>query len=303
MKYASYDLHIHTQWSYDAFTTLQEVFSLGRQHNIKALAITDHHLMDAYSEIDSVADRFQDVGYFAGAELTVHSPLGSFDMVCLGLPVIPDQGIRNVLAMYRQWQQDYGAALSENLCRLGYPFDNAARLSLLKSYRPEKAIAKQGITHVKFEILFQKIFDMGAEDDGNGIPEVFRHFQNMPDYPEYDKVIPAIKAAGAVVLIAHPYEYFNHLEPKRMDEMREMLDFDGIECAHPSIPPETSKILREYCIKKKLLSSGGSDMHQAAPVRTNTRITEFARHCGEELWLDELLERCPLYHGKQGFKY
>ena len=303
MKYADYDLHIHTQWSYDAFTTLEEVFTLGKTRKTEALAVTDHHLMDAYSEIDSVAEKYPEVGFIAGGEFTVHSPLGTFDMVCLGMPVEPGPGVQHVLQLYRNWQQAFGAAQSANLCRLGYPFDDAERLALLKSYRPQKAIDRQGCTHVKYEILFEKVFSMGAEDDGTGIPKVFQFFRDMPNYPEYDQVIPAIKAAGGVVLIAHPYHYFNRLDRKRMDELHEMLGFDGIECAHPSLTPEASVILRDYCVEKKLLSSGGSDMHQAAPVHAKTRTTEFTGHCGEKQWLQELLERVPLYHGKQGFNY
>lgn len=303
MKYADFDLHIHTQWSYDAVTTLDEVFSLGRDRRTKALAVTDHHLMDAYSEIDDVAERFADVGYIAGAEMTVHSPLGTFDMVCLGMPTAPDAGLKKVLDMYRKWQQDFGAGESANLCRLGYPFDDSERLKLLQSFRPQKIIDKQGNTHVKYEILFEKVFSMGAEDDGSGIPKVFQYFKDMPDYPEYDQVIPAVKAAGGLVFIAHPYNYFNKLDRKRMDEMREMLNFDGIECAHPSIPAEASDILRDYCLEHKLLSSAGADIHQATPVHNGSCTLEFTGHCGKTLWLDEILERVQLYHGKQGFMY
>ena len=147
------------------------------------------------------------------------------------------------------------------------------------------------------------MFSLGAKPGANGIPDVFNYFQDMPDYPEYDKVIPAVKAAGGTVFIAHPYHYFNKLDRRRMDEMKEMLDFDGIECAHPSIPVEASAILRQYCLENKLLSSAGSDMHQAKALRSNTRPAEFTGHIGDTGWLDEILERVTLFNGKQGFKY
>ncbi len=297
-SYADYDLHLHSYWSYDASGVIRDYFALARERRTRAMALTDHHLMDGYEELATVAADFPDVGYLAGAELTVHTPTGTFDMVCLGLPKTPTPALAKVFAAYRAWQCACGQAISANLVRLGHPFTDAERLKLLHSYRPAHVIAKQGNTHVKNSLYRQALVSLGVAPDLESLPEVLRQFRDMPHYPEYDLVLPAVRAAGGVALIAHPYGYFHQLDRRRMDELRELLDFDGIECAHPSVSKEASAILRKYCQEYKLLSSGGSDLHQAQANRSNPdKIVDFAWHCGEPEWLDEILERVPLYHG------
>ena len=40
---ASYDLHLHSCWSYDAAVRPEEYFQMAREHHLRAFAITDHH--------------------------------------------------------------------------------------------------------------------------------------------------------------------------------------------------------------------------------------------------------------------
>ena len=77
-----------------------------------------------------------------------------------------------------------------------------------------------------------------------------------------------------------------------MDALRELLQFDGIECAHPSVPEELTPFYREYAVKHKLLSTAGSDCH-SAPTDKHQFSTEstLGGHIGEQRWLEEIMER------------
>ena len=286
----NYDLHLHTEWSYDAQNSIEEYFRVADERKIRAIAITDHHLMDGYGEVLETAAKYPEVGYFAGGELTVHCELGAFDLVCLNLPRRPTPELAELFDIYRNWQVSYGHALSENFLRMGFPLDDEARMNLLKSYRPAKAIAKQGNSHVQYKALWTYCVEHGFAKDKDDYNAKRATFTGMPDYPEYDIVIPAVKKAGGVVLLAHPKNYFLINDLKRMDCLRELFSLDGVECAHSSIPEELTRFYREYCRKHGLLSSGGSDLH-------NSITDKYAVNFGEESWLDELAERAQLYHG------
>lgn len=287
---AVFDLHLHTCWSYDGFSRAADYFRFAEQKKVRAIAVTDHHLMDSCGEVLRAAAEYPEVGYILGAELTVHCPLGTYDLVCLNLPVKPDPGMAAVFERYRQWQVACGQATSRNYCKLGFPFDDAARLKLLQSYRPAEAIARQGITHVRSGNLRDYCIEHGFCRDEAEFKAQRQNFTDMPNYPEYNVVVPAVKKAGGVVIIAHPYGYFLKNDRNRMDQLREMLQLDGIECAHKSVPPEMTPFYREYCREHGLLSSAGSDLHTPDPEK-------FAVHCGSPEWLDELLERVTLRHG------
>lgn len=82
MTPAQYDLHLHSFWSYDASASVEYYFEQAAKLKMKAIAITDHHNFDAVSDVRAASAK-TGVGFIAGAELTVWSPLGTFDMVCL----------------------------------------------------------------------------------------------------------------------------------------------------------------------------------------------------------------------------
>ena len=287
-RFASYDLHLHTEWSYDALSTVEHYFRFARTRGVRALAITDHHTMDAYGDVLKCAEKYPDVRFFAGAELTVHCPLGTYDLVCLNLPCQEEGELIGLFQAYRAWQVAYGNACSANFQRLGFDFTNEKRLELLKSYRAERILAKQGNTHVRFATIRSYAIQNGYCRDEEDYLKLFDSFVEMPDYPEYDFVIPIVKRAGGVVILAHPYEYFERDNVKRMDELREMFQLDGIECAQSFVPKEMTPFYRQYCERYGLLSSGGSDLHQ--PL-----FEGFADICGEDRWFDELLERITLH--------
>ena len=287
---ASYDLHLHTEWSYDATAHVEDYFRIAQKKGTRALAITDHHLMDGYGDVLAAAAKYPEVGYLSGGELTVHCDLGDFDLVCLNMPRRPTPELNKLWDIYHEWQRAYGHALSENFCARGFQLDDEARMKLLQSYRPQKAIDVQGNTHVQYSALWHYCVEQGFCKDLEGYHALRSSFTDMPNYPEYDVVIPKVKAAGGVVILAHPVGYFLTDDRKRMDYLRELFSLDGIECAHEAVPAELVKLYRSYCEEFNLLSSGGSDLH--TPVED-----KFALHLGEDFWLDEILERVKIYHG------
>ena len=283
------DLHVHTTAS-DGTCAPGEAVRRAAALGLRALAITDHHLMDGYGDVLEAAAEFPEVGYLSGGELTVHCDAGTYDLVCLNLPRRSPPELDALWSLYHEWQRAFGHAFSENLCARGFAFDDEARLALLKSYRPDKAIRAQGNSHVRHGTMLRYCIDHGFCKDAEGYAKLRSAFTDMPLYPEFDQVVPVVKRAGGVVILAHPNEYRLESDTRRLDHLRELFGLDGIEAAHGSIPPEMMRHFRTYCETYNLLSSGGSDLH-------NPRPEEFAGHFGPDFWLDELLERVTLHHG------
>jgi len=285
--HASYDLHLHTYWSYDATTDPSRYFQRARALKTRCIAITDHHVLDSLDEVLRIAAEYPDVRTIPSAELTVTTLIGSVDLLCYGFPPVLSAELQGVLDVYHEWQRAAGEAWCRGMQALGYEYTDADRVELLHSYRPLKAIQAQGHTHVKNQVQRRYFVERGfvaGDDEYSTLVGRFRELVLFPPYPSVGDVIPVVRRAGVRVAIAHPYRYFDGYDLARMDALRDECTLDGIECAHPSVPPEYTRLYRRYCERHGLFSVGGSDCHADAEIQGL-----FGRHVGEEAWLDEFL--------------
>jgi len=284
-----YDLHLHTHWSYDALVSVEETFKAAHESGVRCIAITEHHVMDSAQEVMQVAQRFPEVRYVPGAELTVTTSLGAVDLLFYNMPLDPGPPVQAVLDEYHEWQRAYGAAFARAMRKAGYDFSDTQWVALLESYRPGHIIAVQGHTHVRNGVLRAYFIERGfirSEEEYAPLRQAVAQSSPLPPYPAVERVAPVGKAAGAVIAIAHPYGYFQGADEKRMRGFQEECLLDGIECAHQSVPHEFTATYREYCVKHDLISTGGSDCHTLEDVRA-----KIGRHGGPAEWFEEFEAR------------
>jgi len=286
---APFDLHNHTWWSYDAAAQPDAYFRRARELSIRALALTEHHVFDSWFEVKEAARAYPDVRVIPAAEISVTTSLGAVDLLCYGIPEEPRGALKQMFERYRAWQVQNGSAISRGMKALGFSFNEFDRWRLLLSYRPAKAVLRQGPTHIKNAVLrehfIQRGFIRGAEDYAALMHQVRVKGEAAP-YPEAKEIAPVLKEAGVLLAIAHPYGYFGGFDMARIEALRRECQLDGIECAHPAVPPEFTPQYRQYCVEHGLFSVGGTDNHADDEVARH-----LGRHLGEREWLDELLER------------
>ena len=288
-KRSSYDLHLHTQWSYDAMARVETYFEWARRLEMRLISITEHHVMDSLDEVLETASRYPDVPFDVSGEFTVNTSIGAVDLVCHGLPLEFPPGLRRMLDAYHDWQRRYGAAYGLGMRRLGFPYTDEARRELLESYRPAHIIQVQGLTHVRNGHQKAYFVERGwieSEEAYGDLGEQVRAESELPTYPQVEDVVPVLHDAGALVAVAHPTNYFLKGDRKRMDALREEIAFDGVECGHYKVPPELVRLFRDYCKEHGLYSTAGSDCHLDEDIPQRLGV-----HNGREEWLDEFLER------------
>jgi predicted metal-dependent phosphoesterase TrpH len=287
----SFDLHLHTYWSYDASAKPESYFQYAKASGTRCIAITDHHVLDGHEEFLIAAADYPEVNFILSAELTVTTSIGPVDLLCYGFPQRKSTASTELKDMYHTWQRDHGAAISKGMQIIGHDFSDEDRLDLLRSYRPAKVIAVQGNTQMRYGLLkchfLERRFIVKPEDFGLLLERAEKAFGGFPQYPDVAKVVPLVKETGAIIAIAHPFDYFKKADIMRMDTLREECGLDGIECAHPEIPAEYSSKYRAYCKDHGLFSAGGTDLHTDG---TGDR-ERFACHVAEDDWLDDFLER------------
>lgn len=289
---SSYDLHLHSFWSYDATADPSAIFAAAQQLGMRGLALTEHHAIDSLGEAEALARQYPDLTFIPGAELTVHTAIGPVDMVCLGFSAAAIAALAEVWQVYHEWQREYGAALCAGMRALGFDYTDAHREELLRSYRPEHVLAVQGLTHVANRIQRDYFLQRGFIQTPEQYSEVLAEAGRLvprPDYPAADFVLPRVKSTGALLVIAHPTRYFLDDDRARMDMLRIELLLDGIECAHPGVPEHLTPCYRGYCLEHELVSTGGSDLHWSEEV-----LATMGHHIGPDEWWDELVARLGL---------
>lgn len=287
---STYDLHLHTSYSYDALASVEEVFAASREAGLRCLAITDHHVVDGLPKVFETATQYPEIRVVPAAELTVSASIGNVDLVCYALPFRTSSALDPIYREYHEWQRAWGQAQVAALQTLGYDYTNKHRAEVLASYRPADIISLQGLTHVRNGTLREYFLQRGFIESEEGYYELLARsyeVEAFPPYPDVRRVAPAVHEAGGLIVIAHPQRRLGaHWD--QADAICDELHLDGIETAHPAVPAEMTRIFREYCVKKGMISTAGSDCHTPKELRTI-----LGRHGGPEEWLGELLARLP----------
>lgn len=243
------DLHIHSTAS-DGTWTAREAVEAAINCGLGIMAITDHDSVDNVAEAMKIA-KAEGIGYIPGSEIC--STKDGYSMHILGYGIdVENKELRELLAyntgLLRQKDDDTIKLLIEKGWQLDfeeflkYDFDRRRGGWKSLAYMEDKGFCK-GV-----EEFFSKIFT--AENN-----------LGFPIFPSVKEVCDIIHRAGGVAICAHAASSFHGpgLE-KVLEELAEE-PLDGFECYHSGHTQKDAEQLAEYCKKRGLLISGGSDCH------------------------------------------
>ena len=108
---------------------------------------------------------------------------------------------------------------------------------------------------------------------------------DVPKYPlPLEEASALIKGAGGRLALAHPnnphgtslVNITKDLDAQTKIIQEQMLDFiDGVECWHSRNDAPTTKHYMDFCRKRRLLMTGGSDCHQKPILMGTVEVPEW----------------------------
>ena len=240
------DLHIHTTASdgqMSASTVVEEAANLG----LSAIAITDHDTIAGFAEAHSASQDYS-LEVLTGIEITTSMGPKECHLLAYGFNE-KDQELNKLLALHQQARVKRAEWIIGELAKQGLDLD-------IDEVIAEAAGRNVGRPHIA-EVLRRKGYI-------SSIREAFIRYLSdealgtiKSDYRELNEVIPIVKKAGGVAVIAHPGRLYDENE---LDQFVNA-GIDGLETVHRSHNYEIQKSLEDFAEMHSLLCTGGSDFH------------------------------------------
>ena len=241
------DLHIHTTAS-DGHMSPEDVVRSAIDHRLKIISITDHDTLKGFRQAEDAARNSDDIELLPGIEITA----GFNGRECHLLGYCFDPGHHGMLKLVHDHYHSRlkrGQWIIEQLSKKGLSLD-------IDEVRAEANGGNIGRPHIAAVLLdkgyvasFKEAFIRYLSDQRLG--SIYN------EYYSHDNVIRTVKAAGGVVVIAHPGNMYSEKEMKALVSA----GVDGIETMHPSHKYATQKRIEAFADKHHLLKTGGSDFH------------------------------------------
>lgn len=256
------DLHVHTHFSSDSLSVPEEVMPLMAKSGCMALAGADH---DALEAIDIFQAGAADHGleYISGVEIDAQHPqLGHMHLLGYGFDH-HDLKVREICAGEvafgaANYEGVLGRFIAEGLIDDRHEFETWARGDW-----PRRRIGHKQ--------LMRWLVHTGAAEDlpaGTAKYKQYAAELGLVGHPPHVKtVIDAVKAAGGVVVIAHPAGKGVRAEiEKRVDEILS-LGAIGLEAYTPSNhSDENIKLIADIARDRGVIATGGSDHHGPSTI-------------------------------------
>ncbi len=240
------DLHLHSDAS-DGAAPVEILVARAALSGLTHIAVTEHDNVDSWDRARSAAGR-NGIRLTTGIEISTKA-IG-FDLHLLGYDFSPASvWIRDLVAHQRELREKRFRKILRQLQDLGVRI-SPALIHIEKTSAP-------GRVHIA-----QAIVAAGLAPD---VESAFRKFlgKDRPGYVPHETILPEdairiVHRAGGFVSLAHPV--FS-MGGETLCEHLADAGLDAIEVLHPKHSRNLQKKLTDFCRRKNLLTTGGSDWH------------------------------------------
>ena len=261
------DLHTHSSAS-DGSLSPAELIDFAERKHLAAIALTDHDTIDGLAQARKAAEKYPNLRFVAGIEVSAIPPSGTLHI--LGLSIDENApSLVELAGLLSKGRERRNPKIIENCRRLGLEIEMDDVLAEAdRCGSPKKIISRVHIARALerkgYVCNTQEAFDKYLARGG-------------PAYADRERMNPrqtfgAIRQAGGIAVLAHPsfLKCDNTAQLERI--VREFMDYgmEGIEVFHSN---HNDRQVREYFSMAKrygLIVTGGSDFHGAG--KPNVRL-------------------------------
>ena len=245
------DLHMQSYYS-DGTMSPREIVEDAKKRNVQLIAITDHNVLDSYTELKEAAEEFG-INVIRGVEIdarfediVVHILAYNFDdneKLFNLVHKAKNELLETSIELIKRMENDYENISSEDY--EAYDYDRRKG-----GWKGIHYLFDRGITSELFEgVKYYGQYKCGHE-----------YF----DYPTVEEVIDAVHEANGYVVLAHPCNYYkNNTKEEVLEKLEKFksIGIDGVECYYPANSEMMTETCIEFCKNNNMIITVGSDSH------------------------------------------
>lgn len=241
------DLHLHTTASDGRWPPEQLVDEVKRA-GIGFFAVTDHDSLGSLAETAELV-RGSGLRFLPGVEFSSRLNGQGYHLLAYGFD--PENRELKELADTNNAQL---SGSSDQAVRLLADLGYRISLEVYAGYTWDRRRGGwKALNYLIDQGICSDVHDYYGLFDGIGHPQA--------EFPGVDEVVSVVERASGVVVLAHPgASFYNGVDTERLDLLVEM-GVGGLECFSFCHDEAATRGYLDYCNRRNLLITGGSDFH------------------------------------------
>lgn len=245
------DLHMHSYYS-DGTMSPREIVEDAKKRNVQLIAITDHNVLDSYTELKEAAEEFG-IKVIRGVEIDAR-----FEDIVVHILAYNFEDNENLFNLVHKAKNELLETSIELIKRMENDYENISSEDY-EAYDYDKR--KGGWKGIHY------LFDRGITSElyeGVKYYGKYKCGHEYFDYPTVEEVVKAVHEANGYVVLAHPCNYYkNNTKEEVLEKLEKFksIGIDGVECYYPANSEMMTETCVEFCKNNDMIITVGSDSH------------------------------------------
>ena len=245
------DLHMHSYYS-DGTMSPREIVEDAKKRNVQLIAITDHNVLDSYTELKEAAEEFG-IKVIRGVEIDAR-----FEDIVVHILAYNFEDNENLFNLVHKAKNELLETSIELIKRMENDYENISSEDYEAYDYDRRKGGWKGIHYLFDRGITSELFE-GVKYYGQ-----YKCGHEYFDYPTVEEVIDAVHEDNGYVVLAHPCNYYkNNTKEEVLEKLEKFksIGIDGVECYYPANSEMMTETCIEFCKNNNMIITVGSDSH------------------------------------------
>lgn len=245
------DLHMHIYYS-DGTMSPREIVEDAKKRNVQLIAITDHNVLDSYTELKEAAEEFG-IKVIRGVEIDAR-----FEDIVVHILAYNFEDNENLFNLVHKAKNELLETSIELIKRMENDYENISSEDYEAYDYDKRKGGWKGIHYLFDRGITSELFE-GVKYYGK-----YKCGHEYFDYPTVEEVVKAVHEANGYVVLAHPCNYYkNNTKEEVLEKLEKFksIGIDGVECYYPANSEMMTETCVEFCKNNDMIITVGSDSH------------------------------------------